>query len=68
MAPWTPDIRVVFLAVGRGDDYSIAQISVSSSDDGGFFGELRNKYFELRGWYRRLFSYYVYSHCEFAQV
>ncbi|KAK0706257.1 hypothetical protein B0T26DRAFT_624650, partial [Lasiosphaeria miniovina] len=37
------------------------------SDDA-FFQTLRAKYCEMRGLFRRLFSFRVYHHCEFAHV
>ncbi|KAK0706094.1 hypothetical protein B0T26DRAFT_788486, partial [Lasiosphaeria miniovina] len=33
-----------------------------------FFQALRATYCQMRGWFRRLFSFRVYHHCEFAHV
>jgi hypothetical protein len=58
----------VFLAVQTGDESRLAQIKAQNLHDDAFFETLRDEYKILRGFARRIFSIWKYSHCEFSRV
>jgi hypothetical protein len=58
----------VFLAVGNANCFKIAQISVHGKQDDSFFEDLGKAYREIRGTIDRIFSIWVYSHCNFMKV
>jgi hypothetical protein len=58
----------VLLGVTGGDDLHLAQIEVQDFKDDQFFEQLRERYNELRGFFRRWFGIWQYSHSEFVKV
>lgn len=56
----------MFLVVKAGK-YTLAPIDVTEKKARDFFQAIIEKYNQKRRW-RRLFSIYVYSHCDFVKV
>ena len=65
---WSTTVLYVLFGVARGDDLEISQIKIQNHDDQQFFKQLKEKYCELRGFWRRWFGIWRYSHCEFRKV
>lgn len=65
--PLSARLRVL-LVVKQGTDYRLAQIPVSDITSLEFFKRLRSEYFRMRGIWRRCFSVWRYSHCDFYKV
>ncbi|KAI6086287.1 hypothetical protein F4821DRAFT_238882 [Hypoxylon rubiginosum] len=59
------DSSRILCLVNKGGDFKLAQIGVCKHSCRSFFGELRKDYFCLRGFRRRWFSVWRYSHCDF---
>lgn len=59
------DAKHVFLGVKCGSDYQVADIDVSALNDTQFFYRLKCKYLSTRGWWRNVFSWWRYDHCDF---
>lgn len=69
--PKGPDpnrLRLVFLDVGIGDSFKLAQMPVHSLSDDAFFETLREYYEKIRGPLRTMLSIWQYSHCNFMRV
>lgn len=60
--------RYVFLCVYRRGQYRLAQMLVTNLQDDAFFDQLREYYQKFRGFWRKHFSMWIYSHCEFRRV
>ena len=58
----------VLLGVKAGKEIYLAQLEVQFHQDIQFFKELRREYAKLRGAFRRWFSIWGYSHCDFVKV
>jgi hypothetical protein len=58
----------VLFGVTAGEDLHLAQIEVQDSKDDQFFEQLRERYNELRGFFRKWFGIWQYSHSEFVEV
>jgi hypothetical protein len=58
----------VLFGVTAGEDLHLAQIEVQDSKDDQFFEQLRERYNELRGFFRKWFGIWQYSHSEFVKV
>lgn len=63
----TPPKAFVFLVV-KASRYTLAPIDVTEKKARDFFQAIVEKYNQKRGWWRRLLSIYVYSHCDFVKV
>ncbi|KAF2667415.1 hypothetical protein BT63DRAFT_414990 [Microthyrium microscopicum] len=63
-----PNPLYVFLLVRAGDTLPMAQIEVSRKSSVEFFHDLKVEYLRLKGLFRRLFSLWQYSHCDFSSV
>jgi hypothetical protein len=60
--------KYVFFGVTAGDDLHLAQIEVQDFKDDQFFEQLRERYNELRGFFRNWFGIWQYSHSGFVKV
>jgi hypothetical protein len=60
--------KFVLFGVTAGEDLHLAQIAVQDCRDDQFFEELKTKYNEIRGLFRRWFGIWRYSHCDFVKV
>jgi hypothetical protein len=58
----------VLFGVAAGEDLQLAQIEVQDFKDDQFFEHLRERYNELRGFFRKWFGIWQYSHSEFVKV
>lgn len=58
----------VLFGVTAGEDLHLAQIEVQDFKDDQFFEQLRKRYSELRGFFRKWFGIWQYSHSEFVKV
>lgn len=58
----------VHLLVRKADRYLLSSIKVKDKDARGFFQDLVVRYHRHRGYLRRIFSIFVYSHCDFVKV
>jgi hypothetical protein len=58
----------VLFGVTAGEDLQLAQIEVQDFKDDQFFEHLRERYNELRGFFRKWFGIWQYSHSEFVKV
>jgi hypothetical protein len=58
----------VLLGTTVGEDIDLAQIEIQGHNDEQFFREPRTEYFKVRGIFRRVFSIWRYSHCDFVKV
>jgi hypothetical protein len=58
----------VLLIVKRGSQYKLSQIETIRHSNFTFFSSLKADYFLLRGFFRRWFSVWRYSHCDFYRV
>jgi len=58
----------VFFLVAAGSGFRLAQIRVEKLTTYEFFRELRQQYNDLRRFFRRWLSIWVYSHCDFYRV
>jgi len=58
----------VFLLVAAGNGFRLAQIRVERLTTYEFFRELRQRYNDIRRFFRRWLSIWVYSHCDFYRV
>jgi hypothetical protein len=58
----------VLFGVTAGEDLHLAQIEVQDFKDDQFFEQLRERYNELRGFFRIWFGIWQYSHSEFVKV
>jgi hypothetical protein len=58
----------VLFGVTTGEDFQLAQIEVQYYKDDQFFDQLREKYNEFRGFLRKWFGIWKYSHSEFVKV
>lgn len=58
----------VLFGVTAGEDLHLAQIEVQDFNDDQFFELLRERYNELRGFLRKWFGIWQYSHSEFVKV
>lgn len=63
-----PVFPYVFLLVSAGSTYRLAQMTVKDRSTFDFFHDLRLQYNSLRPFFRRRFSIWVYSHCDFYRV
>lgn len=63
----TPPKAFVFLVV-KASRYILAPIDVTEKKARDFFQAIVENYNMKRGWWRRLLSIYVYSHCDFVKV
>jgi hypothetical protein len=62
-------LYVLFAVQGARHTLELAQIHISSNtDDGTFFGELKLKYRELRGFWRYWLSIWQMRYCDFVKV
>jgi hypothetical protein len=61
--------QIIFLAVSRGEhEHSVVEISTAFMDDDAFYLTLKQNYQQIRGLLRRLFSFTIYSHCNFVRM
>ncbi|ORY04774.1 hypothetical protein BCR34DRAFT_591111 [Clohesyomyces aquaticus] len=58
----------VFLGVKRGGEHNVAEINVHGLGDDQFFKELRAEYYKMKGYLRRFFSVWRFTHCDFVKV
>lgn len=58
----------VHLLVRKADRYILSSIKVTDKDSRGFFRDIIVRYHRHRGFIRRIFSIFVYSHCDFVKV
>ena len=58
----------VLFGVTAGEDLHLAQIEVQDFKDDQFFEQLRERYNELRGFFRKWFGIWQYSHSAFVKV
>jgi hypothetical protein len=58
----------VLFGVTAGEDLQLAQIEVQDFKDDQFFEQLRERYNDLRGFFRKWFGIWQYSHSEFVKV
>lgn len=58
----------VHLLVQKGGRYVLSSMKVTDKDARGFFQDLVVRYGRHRGFLRRIFSIFVYSHCDFVKV
>jgi hypothetical protein len=60
--------KYVLFGVTTGEDFQLVQIEVQNYKDGQFFDQLREKYNEFRGFFRKWFGIWKYSHSEVVKV
>jgi hypothetical protein len=60
--------RFIFFGVATGEEYHLSQIETLKLSDDKFFSKLSEEYKRMKGWMRRWFSVWKYSHCDFSMV
>lgn len=60
--------RYVFLLTRKASRYLFCSVDVTAMGSAEFFQTLAAKYNANRGYLRRLFSVFVYSHCDFVKI
>lgn len=58
----------IHMLVRKADRYILSSVKVADKDARGFFQDLISRYHRHRGYLRRIFSVFVYSHCDFVKV